>query len=162
MRTLLFTVMTMGGFVLVMEFVLIDTARLKQRVDASERPVEIQFQTDDGESYRTKVLPRILPDLAREEAGQGVPSGQIAALIDLYPKDPLRALSGLERVGGASAAAGMWRLFQMERDAGRQRMIVQALGRMKGPIATAALRRIASAKASSEVRDAALRELDRQ
>ena len=63
MRLLILTIVMMGGLALVMEFALVDTARLTKQ--ARPEPVEVTFHTRGQRPWKANVTPKIIPGRTR-------------------------------------------------------------------------------------------------
>lgn len=115
MRLLILTIVTMGGFALVMEFVLVGTARLAK--EAERHPVEFTFPGKSGPQGDVKPRPnsdnaRVLPGKDEERArrlwrSQQLLSGRRArrdvlrAIVELDSSYRGPARHALEKVEGA-------------------------------------------------------------
>lgn len=61
MRLLIITIIMMGSVVLMMEFALVDTARIHQQAN---EPVEVTFRDGSGNAWNAEVTPSVLPRTA--------------------------------------------------------------------------------------------------
>lgn len=137
MRILFLTIVMMGGTVIMMQFVLVDTARIhKERSEAKE--VE---RDRVAERYRSKILPHIESDL-KAKGSRIVPTGKVAQLESLYGKKPALALRALGGIPHEISVDALWRIYEAEASSERRRDALLQLARTGHPKARTHLKAV--------------------